>query len=171
MVKYLLLLLGFSGPNELPKSIESEIEKFYHIEIIKTKKVESFKELVAPRRDRFKADKVLVHFQKDFNYQPIIILTSKDVAISKKGYYDWGILGYSIVGRKVALVSTSRIKTKSLLIKVALHEFGHSMGLPHCTTKQLCLMKDAKGRGITIERQGKQLCNACKMLLKKITSN
>lgn len=167
MIKYVLLLLGFTGPKEYPKMIENEIEQFYHVEIAEIRRVDPADELIEPSRNRFKADKVLSYFQRELNSKPFIILTSKDLAMSKKGNYDWGILGYSFVGQKVAVVSNNRIKTKSLLIKVALHEFGHSMGLPHCTSKQACLMKDAKGKGKTIEKQGKRLCISCKNLLGK----
>lgn len=162
---FIIVLLGFTGSLEIPRKIEKEIESFYGIEIVGVKKAKSSPHLIEPIRNRYKADVVLSDTQDNFSDNGLLILTSRDIAMSKKGNYDWGILGYSYVGKEVGLVSTKRIKSQDLLVKVTLHEFGHSLGLPHCTSSQACLMKDAKGRGETIQKQGKRLCIPCKKTL------
>lgn len=168
---FIIVLLGFTGSLEIPRKIEKEIEAFYGIEIVGVKKAKSHPHLIEPIRNRYKADVVLTYMQDTFSDNGLLILTSRDIAISKIGNYDWGVLGLSYLGKEVGLVSTKRIKSQDLLVKVTLHEFGHSLGLPHCTSSQACLMKDAKGKGETIRKQGKRLCAACKKSLSDLKSN
>ena len=47
--------------------------------------------------------------------------------------------------------------------KVALHELGHTEGLPHCKNKT-CLMRDAEGGNPLNEE--KEFCISCKKYLK-----
>ncbi|MHA8092367.1 matrixin family metalloprotease [Aquirufa regiilacus] len=172
MIKpFIIVLLGFTGSSEVPVKLEKEIEGFYGIEIVGVKKVKSSPNMIEPIRNRYKADVVLSDMQDTFSDNGLLILTSRDIAIRKNGNYDWGILGYSFVGKEVGLVSTKRIKSQDLLVKVTLHEFGHSLGLPHCSSSQACLMKDAKGRGETIRKQRKRLCEACHKTLKALKRN
>lgn len=172
MIKpFIIVLLGFTGSSEVPVKLEKEIEGFYGIEIVGVNKVKSSPNLIEPIRNRYKADVVLSDMQDTFSDNGLLILTSRDIAMRKNGNYDWGILGYSFVGKEVGLVSTKRIKSQDLLVKVTLHEFGHSLGLPHCTSSQACLMKDAKGKGETIRKQGKRLCAACKKSMSDLNSN
>jgi archaemetzincin len=168
---FIIVLLGFTGSLEVPQKIEKEIESFYGIEIVGVKKAKSSPHLIEPIRNRYKADVVLSDMQDTFSENGLLILTSRDISMSKKGNYDWGILGYSFVGKEVGLVSTKKIKSQDLLVKVTLHEFGHSLGLPHCTSSQACLMKDAKGKGETIRKQGKRLCIPCKNSLVTLKNN
>lgn len=155
------LLLGFNSNKDWPLQLEKEVEQFYQVQVSSIKTVQAVPFYFEPKRNRYKADKLLSYYQDVYENKHPFILTSKDIAISKKKEYDWGILGYSIVGKQVAVVSNYRIHTKSLLTKVVLHEFGHSIGLPHCSSKDFCLMKDAHGKGRTIEKQGKRLCDTC----------
>lgn len=47
--------------------------------------------------------------------------------------------------------------------KVALHELGHTQGLPHCPDKS-CLMRDAEG-GNPLDEE-KAFCASCRQYLK-----
>jgi archaemetzincin len=47
--------------------------------------------------------------------------------------------------------------------KVAIHELGHTQGLPHCENKT-CYMRDAEG-GNPLEEEV-DFCKTCKMFLK-----
>jgi len=69
------------------------------------------------------------------------------------------------------IVSTFRIKHPdkekhfSRLKKVALHEFGHNLGLPHCPDKA-CVMTDAVESVATIDNAQLALCKGCASKLK-----
>ncbi|WP_408611253.1 matrixin family metalloprotease [Flavobacterium odoriferum] len=48
--------------------------------------------------------------------------------------------------------------------KVAVHEFGHNLGLPHCPDKT-CVMTDAVESVKTIDNAKLKLCGKCKAQL------
>lgn len=164
MKAVLLLLLGLNNADT--KLIQKEIESFYHV------KVSSIQQADLPRlayesiRKRYKAGEILDYLGHMYPGYTVLAIISKDIAINKHGDYDWGIMGYSIVGRGVSLVSTYRIKSRDMLVKVAIHEFGHGQGLKHCSSADPCVMKDAKGKGSTVNQQPKALCKKCKLQLK-----
>jgi archaemetzincin len=49
------------------------------------------------------------------------------------------------------------------LAKVAVHELGHTLGLPHCPNVG-CLMEDAEGRVATCDREY-DFCARCRGLV------
>ena len=64
------------------------------------------------------------------------------------------------------VVSSYRLSKKNKteqFYKVALHELGHTEGLPHCKNKT-CLMRDAEGGNPLNEE--KEFCISCKKYLK-----
>jgi archaemetzincin len=50
---------------------------------------------------------------------------------------------------------------KDRLIKVSIHETGHSLGVPHCKNTK-CVMTDAKGKGSTVDNATIWMCEECK---------
>ena len=68
-------------------------------------------------------------------------------------------------------ISSFRIKTpdkilfNDRLVKVALHELGHTMGLPHCTFSRTCFMEAAEGTVKSVDRETRFLCSNCKKLI------
>jgi archaemetzincin len=63
------------------------------------------------------------------------------------------------------IASSYRLKKGNKLTqfyKVAIHELGHTQGLPHCSTKT-CLMRDAEG-GNPIDEEN-DFCPKCKKVL------
>lgn len=163
MKTVLFLLLGFSDTSGTHK-LKTELEAFYHV---KAKVAVAPMPRIAyePGRNRYKADEILdflVHMYPEYR---VLAITPKDIAISKRGNYDWGIMGYSIVGQGVSVVSTYRTKSQARLVKVILHEYGHGKGLYHCNSKQPCVMKDVRGKGSNMDKQPKTLCIQCKSIL------
>ncbi len=75
---------------------------------------------------------------------------------------NYGIMGLSYCPGNVCVVSDHRIKTKSMVWKLMLHEFCHAFyGAKHCPNDDpKCFMKDAKGKG-NVEVQN-WLCDSCK---------
>jgi archaemetzincin len=119
-------------------------------------------------RSRYRADsliKYLSSLAKDG--QLIIGLTNRDISTTKDNYPDWGIMGLGYCPGKSCIASTFRLKGGNpleKLFKVAIHELGHTQGLPHCPN-QTCLMRDAEGKDHLDEE--KEFCPRCKAVLIK----
>jgi archaemetzincin len=114
-------------------------------------------------RNRYKVTPILNYETKRLlGYEVIIGLTHKDICTDIHGKKNYGIVGISRPLKQVSLVSDKRIKNKSLMWKVILHEFIHTFyGAKHCPNEDpTCFMKDAKGHG-NFEIQDK-LCKSCK---------
>jgi archaemetzincin len=132
-------------------------------------------------RNRYRADKLLNHLesfydqQKKKKYVKIIGLTSKDISTTKGQYYDWGIFGLAYLGARPCVVSTFRLKRNAKsekhfierLIKVVIHELGHTFGAPHCPEKG-CVMEDARGTIKTVDAGGVEFCSRCKRKLYRV---
>ncbi len=101
---------------------------------------------------RYRADKLLQFLEKvrkaegaDYAFG----ITAEDISTTKRDgkgnikqpeskYADWGIMGLAKRPGNVAVVSTFRLKIYHKefyrrLQKVSIHEFGHNLGLRHCT--------------------------------------
>lgn len=120
-------------------------------------------------RNRYRADSI-IRYQKTFQSPHYIMgVTSKDVSTSVHGHEDFGILGLSYRPGKSAVVSTFRVKNKPLFYKVAVHEFLHCLGLPHCAQNdRSCYICDAN-KVPQLEKQYR-LCPECKKKLLKCKS-
>ncbi len=122
-------------------------------------------------RNRYRAPLLLNHLDKIAGYDKIIGVTSKDISTTKNGVYDWGIMGLGSCPGKSCVISTFRIKTPDKIlfedrfIKVALHELGHTIGLPHCTFSKTCFMESAEGTIKSVDRETRFLCTHCKKLI------
>lgn len=122
-------------------------------------------------RNRYRAPALLTDIEGYRGYDRIIGITSKDISTTKNKVYDWGIMGLANKPGKACVISTYRIKTPNKilfndrLIKIALHELGHTMGLPHCTFSNTCFMEAAEGTIKSVDREKRLLCNNCKRIV------
>jgi archaemetzincin len=171
-------------PKAKTDTIASIIHAFYGVKTIvlpmEEHSVASFIQVKSPR---YRADKIIA-LQKNMlsdSLDYIIGLTDKDISTSKKEngkvkepaykYQDWGIMGLAYCPGKSCVVSTFRIQHQnksvyfSRLKKVAVHEFGHNLGLPHCSDKK-CVMTDAVESVATIDNAQLALCKNCQHQLK-----
>ena len=114
-------------------------------------------------RNRHRADS-LIHIlsRRAKPHQIYLGLTNQDISTTKGSYADWGVMGLGFCPGRAAVASSFRLKNKQSFWKVAIHELGHTAGLPHCPTPS-CLMRDAKGGDPTAEE--KAFCNKCKTVL------
>jgi archaemetzincin len=126
----------------------------------------------APRK-RWRAEKLLDFLAPRLpaGGERVIGLTSEDISTTKGRYADWGVLGLGALDGKAAVISSFRARrgardaahSRERLAKVAVHEIGHTMGLPHCPNLG-CLMEDAEAKVSTCDREY-DLCADCRKKL------
>jgi archaemetzincin len=147
--------------------VQQTIEQFYGIKttVVKATMPEAAS---AHFKGRYHANKILDYLQHQYPNQKVIALTSKDICTNLNGQPCWGIFGLNYLGKPYSVSSVNRIKSDkaNLLSKVAIHEVGHSLGIPHCKSGNPCLMKDAGGTIATIKKQPMKFCNNCSQMLK-----
>jgi len=127
-----------------------------------------------PPRERYRAEKLLKWLEENPGREPgrylkIIGLTTQDISTTKRDVPDWGVFGLGSLGGQTCVISTRRLRPKDgqpeailleRLIKVVHHEIGHTFGLEHCPTDR-CVMQDAQGSILTVDREDGTFCAAC----------
>lgn len=125
---------------------------------------------------RYRAEKLLdfLDDRTPGKYDRVLGLTDRDISTTKGDIHDWGIFGLGSMNGRSCVVSTFRLlrgadreKFMARLIKVVNHELGHTLGLPHCPSPR-CLMGDAKGTIVTVDRETGDFCALCKKRLRKL---
>ena len=121
------------------------------------------------KRARYRAD-TLIQFMRAFtpDGHVTIGLTHKDISHTNGKIEDFGIMGLAYQPGNSCIASTFRLSKnnkKEQLFKVAIHEFGHSQGIPHCEVKS-CYMRDAEGKNPTNEET--EFCPDCAARLKSM---
>lgn len=119
-------------------------------------------------RSRYRAELLIQYLSQWGSADTVVIgLTHKDISTTKGEVADWGILGLGYCPGVSCIVSTFRLSKADLLsqfYKVAVHELGHTQGLPHCPEKT-CFMRDAEGGNPLNQEKG--FCTSCKSFLAK----
>jgi len=116
-------------------------------------------------RGRYQADSLIDWLSGKAKANQVIAgITNKDISSEKNGNPDYGIMGLGLTPGNACVVSSHRLKNLSdeQLIKVVIHEIGHTQGLPHCPVKT-CFMRDAEGKNTTDDE--KDFCPSCKKQL------
>lgn len=120
-------------------------------------------------RNRYKADKLLTFLNGPGyrSYDKVVGITELDISTSKGAISDWGVFGLGSMGGGSCVVSTFRLRRKGnhaklleRVVKVVIHEVGHTLGLPHCPVPG-CVMADARGKLDSVDRESAKLCPAC----------
>jgi len=147
-------------------SLAMQLKKVYpHVQVLQSASLPQGS-FYAPRT-RYRADKIIDVLAKRAASNTIVIgVTSKDISTTKGKHYDWGVMGLGFQPGNACVVSTYRLTKNRLqenLYKVAVHELGHTMGLPHCSITW-CYMRDARGGNpLTYE---KAFCQECSQFLR-----
>lgn len=155
---YLVPLKAF--PDDLLDAVEDALVREYSVEVIRREPEPLPKAAYYPPRKRYKADRLLDHLDRlAFEWgvpedAKVLGLTEVDISVTTDEYPDWGIYGYGRTPGQVAVVSSKRLKRKAKdrghvrfrVATLAVHEIGHTFGLPHCDEhEQRCPMLDAEG--------------------------
>jgi archaemetzincin len=118
-------------------------------------------------RNRYRADSLIRFLSTLANKDTVVLgMTGKDISSTNGTVEDWGVMGLGYCPGNACVVSTFRLTKKNIseqFYKVAIHELGHTQGLPHCKNKT-CYMRDAEG-GNPLDEEI-DFCKSCKMFLK-----
>ncbi|WP_167356240.1 Zn-dependent protease [Chryseobacterium jejuense] len=117
-------------------------------------------------RNRYRADSTIKFLNNRTKEGFVTIgLTSKDISATKRKIKDFGIMGLGYRPGKACIASDFRLNKENSdeqFYKIAIHELGHTQGLPHCPEK-MCFMRDAEGKNPTNEET--DFCKKCKTFL------
>ncbi len=167
----------FKFNQKILKLITGAIEKFYGLKTVVLKTARIPKKFYYKKLSRYNASKILDWFDETVGllseYFKVIGVTHKDIYTKKGKYKYWGILGLGSVLGKSCVISTKRckraLKTQKQfydrVVKLTLHELGHTFGLMHCNYSKTCFMQDAKGTVLTLDKEKIKLCEKCKKLV------
>lgn len=115
-------------------------------------------------RNRYRADSIIHWLQQRASAnETYIAITNADISTIKERHKDFGVMGLGYQPGNACVASLYRLENKNNLYKVAIHELGHTTGLPHCPGKT-CYLRDAKGGDPTDEEKG--FCPNCTKYLK-----
>jgi archaemetzincin len=150
--------------------VQKELSSFYDCDVIILPKIDLMTDTKVKGMNRYQSEKILSNIiQKFYNKRgKVLVLTDVDICFNNgKNKEHWGIFGLGMLYSKPCVVSTNRLKTNrdNRLVKVAIHEIGHTLGLNHCDNDKKCVMNDAKGKGSTVDGVNKYLCPNCKTKL------
>lgn len=151
--------------------ISKNIDSFYNFNSKILKTIELKKDYLAKSKIRYDASLILKMLDSKKN---ILLVTEKDI-VTKDGIYgESGIFGLGHRPGNTCIVSTFRLKkygSKNLIseriVKVALHELGHNLGLEHCTNNDECFMDGKSATLKEIDLEKKWLCEKCSKKLNK----
>lgn len=168
--------------NQLLLQVVNAVEKsFCKVEVDIQPAIPLPKSAYYKPRNRYRAEKLLDYLesyyasQKKKKYVKIIGLTGKDISTTKDQYYDWGIFGLAYLDAGPCVVSTFRLRRNAKsgkhfmerLVKVVIHELGHTFGASHCPVKG-CVMEDARGTIKTVDAGGVEFCSRCREKLFRV---
>ena len=151
-------------PKENVDYVAQYLKKIY-ANVIINKPIEFPKNSLNQAKTRHRADSLIRFLSAQTKPGYLTIgLTTRDISTTKNTP-DWGIMGLGFCPGKSCIASSFRLKGKNKmekLFKVAIHELGHTQGLPHCPVSD-CLMHDAEGKDRL--DQEKEFCKKCKSVL------
>ncbi|MBN1771154.1 MAG: hypothetical protein JXB32_07840 [Deltaproteobacteria bacterium] len=156
-------------PDEELQAVADALRELYGFETRILEQLDLPEEAWYEPRRRYRAERLLDFLAGRLpeGCDRIVGLTVKDISTTKGEIEDWGILGLAELPGTACVLSTFRCRRRvrdvpavERLRRVAVHEVGHTLGLPHCPTYG-CFMEDAGGKAETIDRET-FLCDVCR---------
>jgi archaemetzincin len=174
-ILYLQPLGNCATGNPGTAHVAAALRAFYPIDVQLLPCQELPRQAYYPPRKRFRAERLLTYLNQRMpkGGWRILGLTDADISTTKDAYIDWGVMGLGELPGTATVISSFRCRRKAIspghalerLAKVAVHEIGHTLGLPHCPTRS-CLMEDAMGKVATTDRE-RDFCPRCRELARK----
>lgn len=164
---YKVLFVFFDGINpSTQKKLLDDVAEFYGCNTLATRGALPVSAYYKPR-NRYRADSLLKYltYIKPDTVTKIIGWTSKDISATMHNIQDWGVVGLGQCPGKSCVVSSFRLKSDyKQYLSAALHEIGHTFGIPHCASPS-CLMNDARGK-ISKAPAIPYMCKKCRAIKK-----
>lgn len=171
-----LVVQPFTGmPEQFTTAVVEQLRQYYPY-VIQNSAVPLPPIAYNAERKRYRADSLIYILSRTApKNQVLLALTHHDISTTKGAVADWGVMGLGLFPGSACVASLFRLhrcnqacvrncsRRAEQLFKVAIHEAGHTQGLPHCAEKT-CFMRDAEGGNPTDEE--KAFCPNCTAYLK-----
>lgn len=142
--------------------VERALLAFYDVVTVRLPGARLPESAFYPPRARYRAERLLDFLSPKLprDGHRILGLTGVDISTTKGSYADWGVMGLANMDGSACVLSSFRCRrgarsAEHALVrfaKTAVHELGHTFGLPHCPTRG-CLMEDGKGSVFTTDHE------------------
>jgi archaemetzincin len=153
--------------------VERSLLAFYDVEVVRLAPIALPKTAFYPPRRRYRAERLLAALGElaPTDAYRILGVTDSDISTTKGDVADWGVMGLGSLDGKTCVLSSFRCHRGARndahatirLGKTAVHELGHTFGLPHCPTRG-CIMEDGHGTVFTSDREY-DLCSTSRLRL------
>ncbi len=170
--------LGARFPEDLAAEVGRRLTDEYGLAVTIRASVELPAAAYFPKRGRYRAEKLLDFLDETLGDAPagtrILGLAEVDISTTKEPHEDWGIFGLGELPGRASVLSSFRLKRgakdrahlRRRVANVAVHELGHTLGLPHCEEHAArCVMLDAEGSIANTDSTTGHLGPACRALL------
>lgn len=161
-----ILIQPFRGinPGKLETVVEGIKKVYPNVKVLEA--IDFPENAFYKERNRYRADSTIKFLNNRTKEGFVTIgLTSKDISVTKGKIKDFGVMGLGYRPGKACIASDFRLSkgnSDEQFYKIAVHELGHTQGLPHCPEK-MCFMRDAEGKNPTNEET--DFCKKCKTFL------
>lgn len=174
----LLVTLGHF-PRELTDAVEKRLREDLQVDVRRLDDLGLPKAAYYPPRKRYRADRLLEHLDTIAAGAPagtrVLGMTDVDISTTKGKVTDWGVFGLGEIGRRNCVISMFRLKRgarnfEHLALRIgttAVHEIGHTLGLPHCPTEG-CVMQDAEGSIYNTDHGTGKPCKYCRETIDRL---